>query len=169
MTMTRVLELSPGETELEQVWSKRPEYFSIFIRDYEKSLAGADPIHVELVRLRIAEMVESAFDLGLRYRPAQEAGLTAEKIAALGNYLNSPLYTDADRVVLDFVEQWVIQSSAITDADTDRMQSVMTPEQFMFLCKAMSVIDQFARANSAFRIGAPSTVPSQLPSFVLAS
>ena len=46
--MTRVLELNPGETELEQVWNKRPEYFAIFMGDYEKSLAGADPVHVEL-------------------------------------------------------------------------------------------------------------------------
>ena len=74
------------------------------------------------------------------------------KIAAIRNYPTSPLFSDAERVVLDFVEQWVIQSSAITDDDTERMQTVMTSEEFMYFCKALSLIDQFARANSAFRL-----------------
>ena len=104
-------------------------------------------------------MVESEFDLGLSYVPAQQHGLTEEKISAIRDYPTRSCYSEAERVVLDFVEQWVIQSSAITDADTDRMQTVMTPEAFMYLCKAMSVIDQFARANSAFRIGRPDFSP----------
>lgn len=166
--MTRVLDLAQGGTELEQVWNRRSDYFEIFLRDYEKSLRGADAVLAELTRLRIADMLESAFDLGLRYVPASEKGLTEDKIAAMRDYPTSPLYSEAERVVLDFVEQWVIQSSAISDADTDRMQSVMTSEQFMYLCKAMSVCDQFARANSAFRLSAPTSVPPQLPSFTLA-
>ena len=166
--MTRVLDLAQGGTELEQVWNRRSDYFEIFLRDYEKSLRAADAVLAELTRLRIADMLESAFDLGLRYVPASENGLSEAKIAAMRDYPTSPLYSEAERVVLDFVEQWVIQSSAISDADTDRMQSVMTSEEFMYLCKAMSVCDQFARANSAFRLSAPTSVPPQLPSFTLA-
>jgi alkylhydroperoxidase family enzyme len=167
--MTRVENLEPGPTELEQVWNKRPQYFTLFMQDYEKSLRRADPVLAELSRLRIADMVESKFDLALRYVPAQRQGLTEDKVQAIREYPTSPLFSEAERVVLEFVEQWVIQSSAITDADTDRMQTVMTPEAFMFLCKALSVCDQFARANSAFRIDAPTSVPDQLPSFALAA
>src|SRR3954467_11502220 len=112
--MTRVLDLAQGGTELEQAWNRRRDYFEIFLRDYEKSLRGANPVLAELTRLRIADMVESAFDLGLRYVPAREAGLTEEKIAVIRDYPTSPLYSDTERVVLEFVEQWVIQSSAIS-------------------------------------------------------
>jgi alkylhydroperoxidase family enzyme len=167
--MTRVGELADGPTELDQVWGLRPEYFALFMRDYRKSIARIDPTVLELCRLRVAQMVESAFDLALRYRPAAEAGLGQAKIAALSDYPTSPLFSDRERVILEFTEQWVIQSSSITDDDVARVQTVMSPEEFMYFCKALSLIDQFARANSAFRIAPPPVVPAVMPDFALAA
>lgn len=167
--MTRVRNLAPGPTELDQVWGLRDDYYKLFMQDYNNSIARGDPALVELCRLRIAQLVESRFDLALRYSPALRAGLTDEKIAALPRYPTSELFTERERVCLEFTEQFVIQSSAISDEDTTRVMTVLTPEEFIYLCKALSVMDQFARASSAFRLAPPSVVPPTMPDFQLAA
>ena len=164
--MTRVKDLADGPTELDRVWGLRPEYYALFMQDYNASVARLDPVVVELCRLHVARMVESDFDQALRYGPARAAGLTEAKIAALSDYPTSPLFDARERIILEFAEQWVIQSSSITDDDVARLQTVLSAEEFMYFCKALSVIDQFARANSAFRLAAPAAAPPTMPAFI---
>jgi alkylhydroperoxidase family enzyme len=137
------------------------------MQDYVKSVGRIDPVVSELCRLRIAQMVESDFDLALRYRPATDAGLSEQKIAALSDYPTSSHFSERERIILEFTEQWVIQSSSITDDDVARLQTVISPEEFMYFCKALSLIDQFARANSAFRLAPPTVMPAAMPEFAL--
>jgi alkylhydroperoxidase family enzyme len=162
--MTRVSSLADGPTELDQVWGKRPEYYEIFMGDFHDSIARVDPVLLELCRIRIAQLVESEFDLSLRYEPA---GRVEDKIAALSDYAESALFSDRERAVLEYTEQFVIQSSSISDDDVARVQAHLTPEEFIYLTKALGVIDQFARANSAFRIAPARTVPPSMPAFIV--
>lgn len=163
--MTRVKELVAGETELDRVWGRRGDYFRLFMSDYRKSLSNLDPVLVELSRLRISSMVESRFDSSIRYVPAREAGLSEMKISLLEDYPSSGLFSERERIVLEFTEQWVIQSSSISDEDVDRVQTVLTPEEFIYFCKALSVMDQFARANSIFDIEPSNCVSGELFEF----
>ena len=165
--MSRIGAVVDGPTDLDRTWGKRPEYYQLFMSDYSDSLARADAVLVELCRIRIAQLVESTFDTSLRYEPARAAGLGEDKIAALANYSESELFSERERAVLEYAEQFVIQSSSITDDDVDRVQAHLTAEEFIYLTKAFGVMDQFARSNSAFRIEAPEEVPSTLPAFVL--
>jgi alkylhydroperoxidase family enzyme len=165
--MTRVKNLVDGPTELDQVWGLRGDYYRLFMADYRKSLSNLDPLIVELCRVRLAQMVESAFDVSLRYSPAVQAGLSEEKVAALSDYPTSALFTDRERIALEFTEQWVIQSSSITDEDVERLLTVLTPEEFIYFCKALSVMDQFARANAIFAIEPTDAIPQTMPDFAL--
>lgn len=165
--MSRVSSVVDGPTALDQVWGKRREYYDVFMSDYIASLRRADPVLTELCRVRIAQLVESAFDLSLRWGPARAAGLSETKIADVTRYPESELFSDRERAVLEFAEQFAIQSSSISDDDVLRVQAYLTPEDFIYLTKALGVMDQFARSNSAFRLGAAETVPSTMPGFVL--
>jgi alkylhydroperoxidase family enzyme len=166
--MTRIKQLASGATELDQVWGRREKFYAVFMEDYNKSIRRIDPILIELCRLRVAQMVESEFDLGIRYVPALDAGLEEDKIRALSDYPTSPRFTKKERAALEFAEQWVIAFSSIADEDVSRLQEFFTPEECMYFCKALSVIDQFARANSLLRIGSIGKVPSTMPQFVTA-
>ena len=166
--MTRIQERVDGVSELDQVWGRRADYFHLFMEDYNRSIQRIDPILTELCRLRIAQLVESEFDSSLRYRPAGEAGLTDEKLSALRDYPTSDLFSDRERAVLEFTEQFVIQSSSISDDDCTRLQEHVTVDEFIHLTKALSVMDQFARANSAFRIEPSTDISPTLPDFSLA-
>jgi alkylhydroperoxidase family enzyme len=165
--MTRVKNLVHGPTELDRVWGLRDDYYRLFMADYRKALSNLDPVLVELCRVRVAQMVESSFDLSVRYSTAIDAGLSEEKIAALADYPASPLFTDRERTALEFTEQWVIQSSSITDEDVQRLLTVLSAEEFIYFCKALSVIDQFARANAIFAIEPGDAVPATMPDFAL--
>jgi alkylhydroperoxidase family enzyme len=165
--MSRVSSVVEGATELDQVWGKRRAYYELFMSDYVDSLARVEPSLVELCRIRVAQLVESAFDASLRYEPAVEAGLTEEKIAALPQYPDSELFSARERAALEFTEQFVIQSSSISDDDVARLTAHLTPEEFIYLTKALGVIDQFARTNSALRIAPAEAVSPTMPHFAL--
>jgi alkylhydroperoxidase family enzyme len=166
--MSRVQATAAGATELDRVWGLRSAYYAIFMSDYRASLDRSDPVLVELVRLRIAQLVESEFDQSLRYQPAIDAGLTEAKVRQLTDYPTSSLFDDRERAALEYAEQFAIQSSAISDEDCVRLQQQLSVQEFIFLTKALGVIDQFARANSAFKISPAREVPATLPSFVTA-
>jgi len=163
--VTRVKNLVDGPTELDRVWGLRDDYYRLFMADYRKALGNLDPVLVELCRVRVAQMVESSFDLSVRYSRAIEAGLPEQKVAALADYPTSPLFTDRERTALEFTEQWVIQSSSITDEDVERLLTALSPEEFIYFCKALSLMDQFARANAIFEIGPTEAVPQTMPDF----
>jgi alkylhydroperoxidase family enzyme len=166
--MTRVTELAEGATELDRVWNVREKYFSLFLDDYLQSIQRVDPVLVELCRLRIAQMVGSDFDQSLRYIPARAAGLTEEKLRAVTLYPTSPHFSSRERMAVEFTEQWVMQSSAISDDDCDRLQQHLSVEEFISFVKALGVMDQFCRANSAFRISPAAEVSPRLSAFFTA-
>ena len=163
--MTHVQHVTEGPTELDRVYGLRPQYYAIFMEDYNCSIERVDPILVELCRLRMATLMGSQHDLSLRYKPAAAAGLTEEKVRELSRYDSSPMFSDRERRCLDFAEQFVIQSSAITDADVEQVQSVLDPESFIFFVKALSVMDQLQRGCVAFDIQPSRSVPSTLANF----
>src|SRR3954468_10207735 len=112
MPMSRVLGGVAGATDLDRIWGTRPEFYALFMEDYGRSIDRVDPIIVELCRLRIAQMVESAFDLARRCARAAPPALSGEKLAALADYPTSPLFPPREQACLEFTEQWVVQSSA---------------------------------------------------------
>ena len=167
--MTHVTRLAEGPTEMDRVWGLRPQYYELFMEDYNRSIERLDPVLVEVCRLWMATLLGSKLDRSVRYRPAIAAGLTEEKVAAIPNYMKSPLFTPRERVCLDFAEQFVIQSSSIDDADVQRLATVLSWEEVIYFVKSLSVIEQLARACTAFDIQPSRDVPRTMPKFQVAS
>jgi alkylhydroperoxidase family enzyme len=139
------------------------------LQEYNKSARRVDPVIFELCRLRMAQTFGSDFDLALRYAPAQMAGLSEDKIAALPSYFTSPLFSERERACIAFAEQFAIQSSSITDEDCAKLQEHLTPKEFVLLTKALGKVDQLQRCCVAVDIRFDGTVPATLDSFVPAS
>ena len=167
--MTHVRHVIDGPTELDRVYGLRSKYYALLMEDYNHSIERMDPVLIELCRLRMATLMGSKLDLSLRYKPAIAAGLTEPKLRELSRYNTSPLFTDRERRCLDFAEQFVIQSSAISDEDVARVQAVLDPETFIYFVKALSVMDQLQRGCVAFDIQPSNVAPSTLSNFGLAA
>jgi alkylhydroperoxidase family enzyme len=166
--MTYVTQLADGPTEMDRVWRLRPQYYELFMEDYNRSIERLDPVLIELCRLRMSTLLGSKLDASLRYRPAIEAGLNEAKIAAIPQYMKSPFFTERERVCLDFAEQFVIQSSSIDDDDVQRLATVLPWEEVIYFVKALNVMEQLSRACTALSIGPSDAVPSTMSKFELA-
>ena len=163
--MTYVTNPAEGPTELDRVWRLRPKYYELFITDYHRSLERLDPCLIEACRLWMATLLGSKLDLSLRYKPALAAGLTEAKVTELANYARSPLFTQQERVCLDFTEQFAIQSSSITDDDVKRLSGVLSWEDVIYFIKALNALEQLSRSSTVFDIQPSTMVPSTMKDY----
>lgn len=160
--MSHLRDLPPGATDLDRSWGMRPQMYDVFMSDYRASLARVDPSLIELCRLRMAQILGSSFDQGLRYTAALAAGLTEQKILALPAYLDSPLFSERERLAIGFAEMFAIQSSSIGDAEVAPVQEALGAEPFIYFVKGLSVIDQLQRSAVAFGVRPGPLVPAPL-------
>ena len=65
--------------------------------------------------------------------------------------MKSPLFTEREKVCLDFAEQFAIQSSNITDDDVKRLSGVLSWEDVIYFIKALNVLEQLSRSVDRFR------------------
>jgi alkylhydroperoxidase family enzyme len=165
--LAQVKHLAAGATELDQAWGVRPQFYALFMADYQASVARVEPVLIELCRLRMAQLLDSDFDRSLRFAPAMAAGLTEGKIAALGDYSTSPLFSPTERLCLSFAELFVIESSSISDEDVATVQEALGSEHFIYFVKALSVIDQLQRSAVAFDVRPGKQVPASMSDFRL--
>jgi alkylhydroperoxidase family enzyme len=163
--MTYVQQLASGPTELDRVYGLRRQYYELFMADYNRSIERLDPVLIELCRLRMATLLQSQLDLSLRYKPAIDAGLNEAKLRELSKYQSSSLFSERERRCLEFAEQFVIQSSNISDEDVARVQTVLDAEAFIYFVKALSVMDQLQRGCAAFDIRPSGVVPATMGNF----
>lgn len=70
---------------------------------------------------------------------AYRAGIDAAKIDAVDEYRTSPLYTEAERVALDFAVAAASQPNAVTDALFDRMKRHWTETQIVEIAAVVAV------------------------------
>jgi alkylhydroperoxidase family enzyme len=132
------------------VWATRPEFWSAYMALYSYVLRQADPVPVELCRLRMAKLIGSKVDLRLRYLPARRAGLGEEKIDGLALWPASPLFSDRERACLAVAEQFCIDSSAIAADDLDRLQGHLDQHELAWFAMALSRFDGFMRVAAFF-------------------
>ena len=108
---------------------------------------SVDPVIVELCRLRIAGLVGARGQLTLRRPKAAAAGLTEDKIAALAQWPESPLFSAAERACLALAEQFCIGAFTVTDADVSAVLEHLDAHQCYALVNGIWVIEALARMS----------------------
>src|SRR5688572_12493985 len=129
--MTWLPDTTPEGSALEQVLGLVPDA-AARLHDLHRALwdgALVDPALVELVRLRVGQLVGGPDELRVRHRPALDAGLTEEKVAALRSWPTSPLFDAAERAALAFAELYVIDPHAVSDDDCAELLTHLTPAE----------------------------------------
>ncbi len=74
-------------------------------------------------------------------------GVTDEKVAAIWDYRQSPLYTDAERGALDFALAAGTVPNAVTDDHFDRMRAFWTEDQIVEILAAICLYAFLNRWN----------------------
>jgi alkylhydroperoxidase family enzyme len=106
---------------------------------------AADPRLLELIRRRIATL-QQVDDTTL---PAL-AELSEAQVAELPLWPTSPKFSDPERVALSFVEQFILDVSAVSAADRTALSDALGPAMFGFV-QAVYVLDHGTRLAAVTR------------------
>jgi alkylhydroperoxidase family enzyme len=106
---------------------------------------AADPPLLELVRRRIATLLQIPAELVAPLAPIDDA-----KLAALAQWPTDPVFSAVERVCLGFAEQFVIDVAGVTAADRASLTTALGDAGFGFV-QALYVLDHGARLAVVLR------------------
>jgi alkylhydroperoxidase family enzyme len=84
----------------------------------------------------------------------RKAGLSREQIQALDNYEQSGDFSDLEKQVLRFAEQWTRQNKASDEVVTALSQS-LSPSQLVVLAATVALANWTNRFNETFGVQLP--------------
>ncbi len=151
---------APGATPLERVFGLRPDLYDPF-RDFYSlfwTRGLLDPVVLELCRLRVAQLVGNESEQRVRYRPALDAGLDEDQVAALRSWPHAAAFTDAQRAALSFAEQFVIDPHGIDNELRDQVADHFTVPGLVALCEVLALFEGFCRFRTILDVPAPPSV-----------
>jgi alkylhydroperoxidase family enzyme len=91
----------------------RPEACALLVDLNERVWQVGDPVLLELVRLRVAQLIGNP--AAVQMRCSYAAAAPESKILALPDYPSSPLFSPAERDTLAFAEQFLIDVGGTTE------------------------------------------------------
>ena len=94
----------------------RPEACGLLVALNERVWQVSDPVLLELVRLRVAQLIGNPAAFRVRAPGAGADAVLRAKILALPDYPSSPLFSAAERDTVAFAEQFVIDVGGTTEA-----------------------------------------------------
>jgi alkylhydroperoxidase family enzyme len=83
------------------------------------------------------------------------AGVAAEKIDALGQHATSPLYSDAERVALEYADAMTIGGREVGDELFGRLRHHWSDDQIVELTATIAWENASARFNRTLRVPSP--------------
>lgn len=109
------------------------------------SRALVDPVVLELCRLRVAGLQGCEAELARRRPEARAAGLDEAKIAALPDWHRDARFSAGERACVQVAEQFVMDPSAISDADFAAAREHLGEASMVALLEALALFDGFSR------------------------
>jgi alkylhydroperoxidase family enzyme len=83
---------------------------------------------------------------------SSQLGVSDEKIDALPNYASSELYTDAERVALEFADSMTITGRDVVDELFERLRSVYEEDALIELTATIAWENASSKFNRALRV-----------------
>jgi AhpD family alkylhydroperoxidase len=107
---------------------------------------------LELIKIRASQINQCAFCLDMHIREALERGEDINRIHLLTVWREAPLYTEAERAVLELTEAVThIATQGVPDDLYERVRRHFDARQYIDLLMAISIINTWNRLNVATR------------------
>lgn len=106
-----------------------------------RAWSAVSPDLLELVRLRVAMLIGNQAGLLRRSQAARAAGLSATKAERIGHYPTDPEFSAVERTCLAYAEKFVIDVSALTEADLTGLRPYFSAEQLPEFVMALYVTE----------------------------
>jgi alkylhydroperoxidase family enzyme len=124
---------------LEMIRQQAPEAYDHLRHTYGEAYRAADPMLLELARLRIALMVDP------HAPPGSSPWLSEAKVRALADWTKSDAYTPVERACLAFAEQFAFYVADVNDGLIEDLLALLDPDEVYGLVNAIYVVDTVER------------------------
>lgn len=143
--MTWLVDLPAAGTDWQRITGVAPAAFERASALYRAGWQVADPVLLELCRLRVAALFGDRRASGFRSGAALDAGLTEDKVAALDAWRTAAVFSERERACLAFAEQFVADAKRVTDDLVDALLAHLTPRQCYAFVRALWAVEATLR------------------------
>jgi AhpD family alkylhydroperoxidase len=136
-----------------EIWAHEPKMMSgmgKFQRAVRKGKA-VDERTKNLVELKGSQMIGCEFCVDLGSQICRNSGLSEEELLELPHYRQSDLFSERERVVLDYAVAVMRTPVEVTDELFDNLKEQFSDEQIVEITALLTVVN-LARFNAAFGI-----------------
>jgi len=151
--LTQVL----GVTDMDAVladFGKRTRQEDPIVHFYETFLAQYDPKLRELAYLKASQVNQCKYCQHYHTGAARKVGLSETQLQALGDYEQSSVFGELEKLVLRFAEQWTRQGKA--DAEVvSALSQKLSPSQLIVLAATVGLANWTNRFNETFGVELP--------------
>lgn len=116
--------------------------------------ADLDPKVRELAYLKVTQLTDCHVCRHYHERIARSVGVTEEQMRDLGPFETSPAFTEAERDVLRFTEQWSREGAVAADV-LERLAQVLSARDLVILGATVAQANFTSRFNNVFGVELP--------------
>lgn len=145
---------------LERALVDHPDLARHLVELDQQAWRTADPVLLELCRLRVAMLLGCDGELRARTAAAAAAGLEEATVAALASWPTAPCFGERERACLAFCEQFVIDVAGMDDDVVSAVAAHLGDEALVEFVNALLVVEQRQRLRLAWERLLPSEGPS---------
>ncbi len=107
-----------------------------------------------LAELKAATLVECEYCIDLGSQISRRSGLSDAQLLALGSYQTSPLFSDLEKLVLDYSVEMSRTPAQVSDTTFAAMRRHFDDDQLVELTHVIALESMRGRFNRAFGVGA---------------
>jgi AhpD family alkylhydroperoxidase len=146
-----------AEFESARVWGLLPRSFLMLSMLYRTLDRAGSPIEAglrALVQVRISQINWCAFCIDANGAVALERSVAPEKLAALGAFEESPLYSDAEKAALAYAEAMTDSARGVDDALFARLRRHFGEREILELTALAAFQNLSSKFNAALGVPA---------------
>ena len=137
-----------------EIWAHRPKMMS-GMGKFQQAVRKGNAVEERLknlVELKGAQMIGCEFCVDLGSQICRNSGLTDQELLALPRYRESDLFTERERLALDYTVGVMQTPVDVTDELFSRVQEHFSDEQLVEITALLTVVN-LDRFNAAFGVG----------------
>jgi AhpD family alkylhydroperoxidase len=137
-----------------EIWAHRPKMMS-GMGKFQQAVRKGNAVEERLknlVELKGAQMIGCEFCVDLGSQICRNSGLTDQELLALPRYRRSELFTERERLALDYTVGVMRTPVDVTDELFSRVKEHFSDEQLVEITALLTVVN-LDRFNAAFGVG----------------
>jgi alkylhydroperoxidase family enzyme len=119
---------------------------------YRSAARRLDPRLRELGQMRAGFLRQSQFVFSQHCKAARDLGLAEEKIAAVHAWATAAVFSAAERAVLAYTDELVLQDGRVQDATFDALRGHLSDEEVLELTYITALYEMHAIVTRALRL-----------------